>query len=104
MKNRITVRHGMLGDLESYLEKSGWKIENPIGDFEVLRARRVGYPRPLLIHNRTSGGCGYSIDERDLKVYQGWKKNRKKRGLDPDFPSTEEENQEREDVIWGRRK
>ena len=41
MKNRITVRHGMLGDLESYLEKSGWKIENPIGDFEVLRARRV---------------------------------------------------------------
>ena len=31
MKNRITVRHGMLGDLESYLEKSGWKIENPVG-------------------------------------------------------------------------
>ena len=104
MKNRIIVRHGMLSDLEDYLRKSGWKLENPIGEYEVLRARRPGYPRPLVVHNRTSGGCGYSIDERDLKVYQGWKKNRKKRGLDPNFPSTDDENAEREAVIRGDRK
>lgn len=47
----------------------------------MLLARRLGYPRPLLIHDRTTGGCWYSIDERDLKVYAGWKKNRRKRGL-----------------------
>lgn len=104
MKNRITVRHGMLSDLEDYLRKSGWKLENPVGEYEVLRARKPGYPRPLLVHNRTSGGCGYSIDERDLKVYQGWEKNRKKRGLDPNFPSTDDENAEREAVIRGDRK
>ena len=73
MKNRITVRHGMLEDLKEYLMKSGWKLEEPVGDYEVLRARRSGYPRPVLIHDRTSGGCGYSIDERDMKVYKGWK-------------------------------
>ena len=26
MKNRITVRHGMLGDLTQYLKQSGWTI------------------------------------------------------------------------------
>lgn len=70
MKNRITVRHGMLDDLKRYLVQSGWKLEPTIGQYEVLRARRPGYPRPLLIHDRERG-CGYSIDERDMKVYRG---------------------------------
>lgn len=95
MKNRITVRHGMLGDLESYLIKSGWRLEPTVGEYEVLRARKNEYPRPLLVYDRKERGCGYSIDERDIKVYQGWKKNRKKRGLDPDFPTAEEKERER---------
>ena len=86
MKNRMTVRHGMLDDLAAYLKQSGWKLEEPVGQYEVLRARRPGHPRPLLVHDRKERGCGYSIDERDIKVYQGWKRNRRKRGLDPDRP------------------
>lgn len=81
MKNRTTVEHGMLPDLKSYLLRSGWALEEPIGEYEVLRARKKDYPRPLLIHDRSTGGCGYSVDERDMKVYVGWKKNRRKRGL-----------------------
>ena len=92
MKDRLTVRHGMLTDLANYLSQSGWKLETPIGKYEVLRARRQGHPRPLLIYDRTSGGCGYSIDERDIKVYQGWQRNRRRRGLDPNWP-TEAERQ-----------
>lgn len=79
--------------------KTGWTIEEPIGKYEVLRAYKVGRPRPLLVHNRTSGGCGYSIDERDIKVYKGWHKDRRLRGLDPFYPSTEQEKAERESVI-----
>lgn len=93
MKNRITVRHGMLPDLADYLKKSGWRLEPPKGDYEVLRARLPGRQRPLLIHNRSTGGCGYSIDERDMKVYSGWKRNRAHRGLEPDWP-TEDERKE----------
>lgn len=89
MKNRTTVHHGMLPDLKDYLVESGWTLERPMGFYEVLRARRPGYPRPLLVHDRTSGGCGYSIDERDLKVYKGWLRNRRKRGL-PNFATAEE--------------
>ena len=90
MKNRITVRHGMLRDLKAYLTQSGWKLESPIGQYEVLRARRKGYPRPL-------------IDERDMKVYQGWQKSRRRRGLDPNWPSGEEELEERSAIWRGER-
>lgn len=90
MKNRVTVLHGMLPDLKEYLEKSGWKLEPPVGEYEALRARCLGYPRPLLIHDRASGGCGYSIDERDSKIYQGWKKSRSRRGLNSQHPTAEE--------------
>lgn len=89
MKNRITVQHGTLSDLKAYLIQSGWTLETPVGVYEVLRARRPGYSRPLLIHDRAERGCGYSIDERDMKVYAGWKKNRRKRGL-PSDATTEE--------------
>lgn len=90
MKNRMTVRHGMLTDLETYLKQSGWKLEEPVGTYEVLRARNQNYPRPLLVYDRAERGIGYSIDERDLKVYNGWRKNRKRRGLDPDWPTETE--------------
>lgn len=88
MKNHIMVRHGMLDDLAAYLKQSGWKLEEPVGQYEVLRARKPDYPRPLLVHDRKERGCGYSIDERDIKVYQGWKRNRRKRSLDPDWPDS----------------
>ena len=41
MKNRTTVEHGMLPDLEAYLLRSGWTLEPPVGAYEVLRARRL---------------------------------------------------------------
>lgn len=97
MKNRTTVKHGMLEDLEVYLRKSGWTILEPVGTYEVLRAVKKDYPRPLLVHTRKENGCGYSIDERDMKVYQGWKRNRRKRGLDPDYRSDDEERKWRDE-------
>lgn len=33
MKNRTTVEHGMLPDLEAYLLRSGWKLESPVGAY-----------------------------------------------------------------------
>ena len=103
MKNRITVRHGMLGNLRAYLTQSGWILHTPVGQYEVLRARLQGYPRPLIVYDRTSGGCGYSIDERDMKVYQGWQKSRRRRGLDANWPSSEEEFEERSAMWRGER-
>ena len=36
MKNRMTVKHGMLTDLKVYLVNTGWKLEEPAGEYEVL--------------------------------------------------------------------
>lgn len=81
MKDRITVKHGMLPDLEEYLRQSGWTIQPTKGPYEVLRAIKADYPRPLLVYDRQERGCGYSIDQRDNKIYRGWLRNRQKRGL-----------------------
>ena len=89
MKNRTTVQHGTLSDLKAYLIQSGWTLEKPVGAYEVLRVRRPGYLRPMLIYDRADRGCGYSVDERDMKVYSGWKKNHRKRGL-PSVATIEE--------------
>lgn len=76
------MRHGQLADLRKYLVQSGWTLLETKGIYEVLRATKPGYPRPLLVYDRKNCGCGYSIDERDAQVYVGWHKNRRKRGLD----------------------
>ena len=81
MKNRLTVKHGMLSDLRAYLKQSGWKLEEPVGEYEVLRARNPNYPRPLLVHNRAERGVGYSIDGRDAKIYSGWKRRKNGHGI-----------------------
>ena len=88
------VLHGMLRDLQAYLIRSGWRILPTKGEYEVLRAVKKDYPRPLLVYTRAAatGGRGYSIDERDSKIYAGWKKNRKKRGLPPDWAAATEIN------------
>lgn len=89
MKNHIVVLRPMLEDLRGYLQQSGWALEEPKGKYEVHRARLPGRATPLLIHSRERG-CGYSIDERDMKVYRGWQRSRRRRGLDP-YSYTKEE-------------
>lgn len=80
MKNRITVRHGLLTDLANWLIENGWTIQEPKGEYEVLRACKQGYVRPLLIYDRDKG-CGYSIDERDEKSLPEMAKRQKEKRI-----------------------
>lgn len=64
--------------------------ECPIGCRQSLSDKVLSIERVTVIHDRAERGCGYSIDERDMKVYQGWKRNRRRRGIDPDWPTEEE--------------
>jgi len=89
MKNRRNLKHGMLPDFKEYLVRNGWSVEDTKGKYEVLRARKKGYPRPLLVHDRERG-CGYSIDERDIKIYEQYGKDRESRGLEYWWETQEE--------------
>lgn len=44
MKNRITVRHGMLEDLAAYLAQSGWKLEDTKGSMKSCGQGSLGGP------------------------------------------------------------
>lgn len=78
MANRHTLHKNDLENFRQWLDSTGWQILEPKGDFEVLRARRYDYPRPLLVHRGLGGGEHYSIDERDMRIYRAYyqQKNR----------------------------
>lgn len=61
-KNRTWLSHGMLYEFKGWLVMNGWKLEKPVGKYEVLRARHYLKERPLLVYNRTSGGVGHGRD------------------------------------------
>lgn len=79
-KNRMWLSHGMLYEFKGWLVMNGWKLEKPVGKYEVLRARHYLKERPLLVYNRTSGGCGYSIDMRDKDVFEEYHEYRENLG------------------------
>lgn len=79
-KNRTWLSHGMLYEFKGWLVMNGWKLEKPVGKYEVLRARHYLKERPLLVYNRTSGGCGYSIDMRDKDVFEEYHEYRENLG------------------------
>lgn len=81
MKDRITLRHGMLPDFQNFLTRNGWKLEETKGMYEVLRARHPNHTGPLLVYDRASRGCGYSINQKDMKIYKAFFKDRAARGL-----------------------
>ena len=97
MANRHTVKRGMLADLIRYLEKNGWTFEPTKGAYEVLRARMPGKKNPLLIHDRTGVGRCFSIDDRDMRVYEAWKKDRVRRGMNPNWETENEYSEYTED-------
>lgn len=79
-RNRTWLDHGMLYDFKGWLVMNGWKLVQPVGKYEVLRARHELRNRPLIIWDRTSGGCGYSIDMRDEKIYRVYQEVREAMG------------------------
>lgn len=81
MPNRHTLHRNDLDNFKKWLVAHGWDILPTKGAFEVLRARRYDWPRPLLVHERIDHGDHYSIDERDLRIYRAYfnEKRRKHR-------------------------
>lgn len=70
MADRHTLHRGELENFKQWLVDNGWDILPTKGNYEVLRARRYDWPRPLLVHERAGAGDHYSIDERDMRFYR----------------------------------
>ena len=63
-----------------WLEQEGWTIEKPKGVYEVLRARKPGRERPLIVWKRLSNRSGtelthLTVEDRDYGVIAAYHKN-----------------------------
>lgn len=81
MANRNTLAVNQLEEFKVWLVKDGWNIQEPKGDYEVLRATKEGRKPPLIVYCRhdTNGGkdlIHYSLLDRDMGVVRAFLKNK----------------------------
>lgn len=85
MANRNTLCVEKLDDFKEWLMSDGWKIQQPKGYYEVLRATKQSKKHPLIVYKRldTNGGNNlvhYTIQEKDVGVLRAYLKVRKQNG------------------------
>lgn len=81
MANRNTLSVTKLDDFKAWLVKDGWQIQEPKGNYEVLRATKEGKKHPLIVYYRhdTNGGkdlVHYTLLDRDVSVVRAYLKKK----------------------------
>ena len=81
MANRGTLSVRELDSFRNWLETDGWQIQDPKGDYEVLRAAKAGRKHPLIVYYRhgTNGGkelVHYTVLDRDMGVVRAFLKHK----------------------------
>lgn len=72
MADRRTLHINKLEDFKKWLVKDGWRIEEPKGIYEVLRARKPGRQHLLLIYKKDSAKEHLSFMDRDAGVIRAF--------------------------------
>ena len=78
MANRHMLHISKLEDFKDWLVKDGWKIEEPKGIYEVLRARNAGRKNPLIVYTKADAKEHLSIMDRDGGVVGAFLRDCKK--------------------------
>ena len=81
MANRHTLALSKLEDFKNFLLSDGYEIKEPKGDYEVLRAVKIGRKFPLIVYRKlcTNGGkqlVHLSAADRDYGVVKAYLKRR----------------------------
>lgn len=81
MANRHTLARTKLNDFVEWLISDGWKIQEPKGSYEVLRATKEGRKHPLIVYKRHPARSTelehYTICDRDCGVVGAYIRDRK---------------------------
>lgn len=78
MANRHTLHINKLEDFKEWLVKDGWEIEEPNGNYEVLRARKPSRRNPLIIYRKADVKEHLGIMDRDGGVVRAFLRDCKK--------------------------
>lgn len=81
MANRNTLSARAIDNFKSWLVADGWQIQEPKGDYEVLRATKSGRKHPLIVYYRfdTNGGkklVHYTVLDRDMGAVRAFLKKK----------------------------
>ena len=82
MANRHILSLTRLGEFKTYLLSNGYTINAPKGNFEVLRATKVGRKHPLIVYERHTNNAGtplvhLTVMDRDASVVIKFLRNKK---------------------------
>lgn len=78
MANRCSLHMSHVEEFKKWLIKDGWKIEEPKGFYEVLRARKDGKQRPLIVYKKLDAKEHLSVDDRDIGIVGAFLRDMKK--------------------------
>ena len=73
MANRSTLAVSQLEDFKKWLNLDGWIIQEPKGEWEVLRAVKPGRKKPLIVYERMETNndtklVHLTVEDRDMGV------------------------------------
>ena len=82
MANRHILSTTRLNEFKTYLISNGFTIEAPKGDYEVLRAKKVGRKHPLIVYERLDSNKGkplvhLTVMDRDMSIVRNFINSKK---------------------------
>ena len=77
MADRSRLHISKLDAFSEWLIKDGWKLEEPKGAYEVLRARKDGRKNPLIVYTKLEAKEHLSVMDRDCDVLGAFLKSAK---------------------------
>ena len=84
MANRNTLSVNQVEKFKEYLGVDGWELQEPKGDYEVLRATKEDRNHTLIAYSRLATNGGKEIQhltlaDRDMGVVRAFLKNKSRR-------------------------
>lgn len=81
MANRNTLSVNQVEKFKAYLIAEGWQIQEPKGDYEVLRATKKDRKNTLIAYSRLATNGGKEIQhltlaDRDMPIVRAFLKKR----------------------------
>jgi hypothetical protein len=78
MANRSLLHRSKIEDFKNWLKEDGWKIEQPKGIYEVVRATK-GTRKPLIVYTRDNKGNEHiTVQDRDVPVVRAYIRDRRR--------------------------
>jgi hypothetical protein len=78
MSNRSLLHRSKIEDFKNWLKEDGWKIEQPKGIYEVVRATK-GTRKPLIVYTRDNKGNEHiTVQDRDVPVVRAYIRDRRR--------------------------